>query len=421
MCWRFNRADTFTFDGVISGAGSLHHIGPGTTILTGNHTYTGATLIGRGTVQVGAGSTTGRLGRGAIVNNGTLVFDRSDAVMVDHPISGSGALIQASTGTLFLSGAHWYGGGTSVRAGALRLDGSLVGPVDVAAGATFNGVGSIGGSLTVNGTMIIAAPDGTHGALHIGENLTLASGSRAFMTLEASGGHSLLTAGGRAIVGGASLSVVTREGNYARATFYPFLYASGGVAGTLIGHDDDRGRWNRSSPHVANPVVLTLLNTALPLAPAATTAAGASIGGVFDRLRAHATGDLALVMRELTALDDAGLGAALDSAAGAVHASAALLSVLDSEAATDVVRRELSVRGGPETSTGTGIARLWPNGPRAWVSFQGQQTELNASSGGADARLSGVLAGADGTLGERWFAGVGGGYTTGDLSLDGRV
>ena len=76
---------------------------------------------------------------------------------------------------------------------------------------------------------------------------------------------------------------------------------------------------------------------------------------------------------------------------------------------------------GPETSTGTGIARLWPNGPRAWVSFQGQQTELNASSGGADARLSGVLAGADGTLGERWFAGVGGGYTTGDLSLDGRV
>ena len=198
VCWRFNRADTFTFDGVISGAGSLHHIGPGTTILTGNHTYTGATLIGRGTVQVGAGSTTGRLGRGAIVNNGTLVFDRSDAVMVDHPISGSGALIQAGTGTLFLSGAHWYGGGTSVRAGALMLDGSLVGPVDVAAGATFNGVGSIGGSLTVNGTMIIAAPDGTHGALHIGENLTLASGSRAFMTLEASGGHSLLTAGGRA-------------------------------------------------------------------------------------------------------------------------------------------------------------------------------------------------------------------------------
>jgi fibronectin-binding autotransporter adhesin len=37
----FNRSDTLNYDGMITGTGSVHQLGTGTTILTGNHTYTG--------------------------------------------------------------------------------------------------------------------------------------------------------------------------------------------------------------------------------------------------------------------------------------------------------------------------------------------------------------------------------------------
>ena len=46
-------------------------------MLTGNSTYTGPTTIGAGTLQIGDGvATTGGIGPGNIVNNGTLVFNK---------------------------------------------------------------------------------------------------------------------------------------------------------------------------------------------------------------------------------------------------------------------------------------------------------------------------------------------------------
>ena len=59
-------------DGVISGSGAVNQIGTGTTILAADNTYTGPTTIASGTLQVGNGGTTGTLGSGPLVNNGTL-------------------------------------------------------------------------------------------------------------------------------------------------------------------------------------------------------------------------------------------------------------------------------------------------------------------------------------------------------------
>ena len=53
--------------------------GSGTTALTFDNIYSGTTTIAAGTLQLGTGGTTGSLGAGNIVNNGTLAFDRSDA------------------------------------------------------------------------------------------------------------------------------------------------------------------------------------------------------------------------------------------------------------------------------------------------------------------------------------------------------
>ena len=58
----FNRSDTLTYGGVVSGTGSLTQAGPGTTILTGANSYTGTTTISAGTLQIGNGGTTGTTG-----------------------------------------------------------------------------------------------------------------------------------------------------------------------------------------------------------------------------------------------------------------------------------------------------------------------------------------------------------------------
>ena len=412
----FNRQDQFTFDGVVSGSGHLHQMGRGTTILTGANTYSGTTAISGGTLQVGNGGATGQLGSGAIVNHGTLVFDRSDLVTVQSPITGSGNVIQAGSGTLFLTGNHTFSGSTLVRAGTLRLDSSLAGAVDVASGATFIGNGSIGGSLSVNGTVSVATSRGGHGALTVGGNVTLGPGSRSHMTIDPSGGYSQLIAGGAANVDGATFVVTGAAGPYSRVSFYPVLQAAGGVSGTAAA-TTSIASLDPTLTARGQSLVLTLLNTALPLVPFATTASGTSVGSVFDRLRPIATGDLSVVIRELTALDDAALGLALDATAGEVHATATVLSAFDGEAVTNVVRRELATRGASET--GTSAMRQWPVGTRFWTRFYAQDTSLaSGSAHGADARLSGFVAGVDRTFSSRWFAGAGAGYSTGDLAVD---
>jgi autotransporter-associated beta strand protein len=52
----FDRSDTLTLSGPVSGAGSVRQIGTGTTILTGANSYGGGTIVSAGTLQLGAGA-----------------------------------------------------------------------------------------------------------------------------------------------------------------------------------------------------------------------------------------------------------------------------------------------------------------------------------------------------------------------------
>ncbi len=115
----FDRSDTITFGGMISGAGTVINLGPGTSTLTGANTYTGGTTISAGTVQIGNGGTTGSI-VGNVADNGTLAFDRSDSVTFGGAISGTGDVVNLGTGTLTLTGTNTYTGGTTVSAGTLQ-------------------------------------------------------------------------------------------------------------------------------------------------------------------------------------------------------------------------------------------------------------------------------------------------------------
>ena len=105
----FDRSDTMTFAGVISGSGAVSQIGSGTTILTGDNTYAGGTTIAAGTLQLGNGGATGSI-LGNVVDNGTLAFDRSDAVTFAGAISGTGAVSQIGTGSTTLTARQYLFG-----------------------------------------------------------------------------------------------------------------------------------------------------------------------------------------------------------------------------------------------------------------------------------------------------------------------
>ncbi|MGX9144307.1 autotransporter family protein [Mesorhizobium sp. 128a] len=124
----------------------MSQLGSGTTILTADNTYAGVTTISDGTLQLGNGGTSGSVS-GNVTDNGTLAFNRSDAVTFAGTISGSGAVGQIGTGTTILTADNTYAGVTMISAGTLQLGN----------GGTS---GSISGNVTDNGTLIFDRSNG---------------------------------------------------------------------------------------------------------------------------------------------------------------------------------------------------------------------------------------------------------------------
>ena len=146
----FNRTDTVTVTGVVSGSGSLTNSGTGTLVLAANNTYSGTTAINAGVLQAGTGGATGQLPSGTpIVNNGTLVYHTeglyvSSGFFATH--SGTGN-VRVRSGYVKAIGQNTYTGWTLIDPGAT---------FQVTEGNTGNLLSSV---VTNNGTLVFGRQD----------------------------------------------------------------------------------------------------------------------------------------------------------------------------------------------------------------------------------------------------------------------
>ena len=124
-----NAATPYTFadgtgigGGKIAGSTSVVKDGPGTLIMNIANTYSGATTIKTGTLQIGNGGI-GDIGAGNVTNNGALIFGQGDSSThtVSGAISGTGSLTKSGSATLVLAQNNTYGGATTIGTGTLQV------------------------------------------------------------------------------------------------------------------------------------------------------------------------------------------------------------------------------------------------------------------------------------------------------------
>jgi autotransporter-associated beta strand protein len=176
-----------SYGGVISGTGEVRKSGESVLTLSGANTYSGGTLVSKGTLSGNTTSLQGNIG-----NNATVEFDQSTSGIYGGILRGTGTLRKSGIGVVTFSGANRYTGETQINAGTLFVEGNqaqATGALTVASGATLGGKGTVGGSTTIsaggNHRIGASATGDAPGYQTFANALTYNANSQAFWRLTA--------------------------------------------------------------------------------------------------------------------------------------------------------------------------------------------------------------------------------------------
>jgi autotransporter-associated beta strand protein len=221
--------------------------GTGTLTIAGDATYTGGTTINGGSVVLGTGGTSGSiLGNVAFCSNPAdpscdpstnkaLAFNRSDTYTFGGSITGAGQVFQIGSGTTVLTGTNTYTGATTINAGTLEVDGSILNSssVNVNFGGTLSGTGTVGSptiTIGLGGTLAPGNAANPTGTLTIIGNLAFQSGALYLVQVNATAASSTQVTGTASLAG--TVLALFAPGNVLRS--YDILHAAGGLGGTTF-------------------------------------------------------------------------------------------------------------------------------------------------------------------------------------------
>jgi len=203
---------TEKFSGSISGTGALNKTDAGVLHLLGSNSYSGGTVINAGRLSISNGNA---LGTGTLtLNGGSTLFALSNSTqnvtitnnialgaganvllsqdvnmtqVVSGVISGDGMMQKVNAlGTLVLNGANTYTNTTSVGAGKMIVNGSLLSSLITVTGlATLSGTGTVE-AVTVNAGGILSVGS-SPGTMTFNGALTLGNGSTNLMEIFTTG------------------------------------------------------------------------------------------------------------------------------------------------------------------------------------------------------------------------------------------
>lgn len=116
----FDRAGTYSYNNIVTGAGRFVQAGDGTLILSNNNTTTGGALVESGTLQMGNGGGAGSFLGDVIVQSGaTFAINRAGKLSFNQSVSGAGNFRKMGGNKLMLGGTNSYTGRTYIDGGRL--------------------------------------------------------------------------------------------------------------------------------------------------------------------------------------------------------------------------------------------------------------------------------------------------------------
>ena len=340
----------------------------------------------------------------------------SDSSTFGNAIGGSGGLaLTGSTGTLTLTGANTYSGGTSVASGNLWLSGSVASAVTLS-GGSFGGDGTVNGSVSnAGGTLISQAPVGGSGLTLTG-NYTASSASTTAIAL----GNPLTVDGSASLAG--ILEILAPATTYTPKSTET-LMNYGSETGTFGSQTYGAGVFWTVSNLAYGSKALTATVTAravaqtaalLPQANAVTVATAQGVQGALTQAdgwsaaqRAAHAGFLANAAQFMSARTDAQANASLASLSGEIYGTTRLLEVQQALDTDQTLADRVNALG-----QGTR--------PGVWIQATGGSgTSTQTGTATAHDNLGGVMAGVDVPIAHDLAIGAALGRSHLDATLDG--
>lgn len=415
-------ATSLTLSGAISGAGSLTKSGTGTLIISGDAGLVGTITIEAGTLQIGDGGTTGTIS-GDIVNNGTLVFNRSDAYTVAGTITGSGTLTLSGGGTASFTSALLADMTLEDATAVLAEDSVTTAAFTVGEGGVLGGTASIGGLIVNAGGTV--APGYSPGILTVTGPVTFNAGSVYAVDVTPDGSHDQIIASGDVTLStDAHVEVLASGGVYDRESELTILSTSGTLTGEFGGVTSNFAFLLPTLRYDAQNVYLDLVYTGADIDGFARTSNQVSVAHAIQAL-----GDGNDLFDAITLLAEDAVAPALDQLSGEIYPSINTVISQQGGYLRDAVGARLRQSGagalgaaarsaGPVTATldRDPSSVFWMQGLGAW-----DKTLGNGNAASITSSVGGLYIGADAAPTDTLRAGFVAGYSGSRLSVDDRA